>query len=135
MKTINVYLTFNGNCGQAMKFYEKCLGGELQIFPYAEGQGPKGRIMHARLGNGATALLASDSMPDHPFTPGNNFSVSVDYASDEEVKKCFTALCAGGKVTMAPQDTFWGAQFAMCTDQFGVQWMFNHDKWARATRP
>lgn len=133
MRTINVYLTFNGNCAKAMKFYEQCLGGELVMMPFSEAPMPemknmKDRVMHARLTKGNATLMASDTMPNHPFTPGNNFSVSVDCESDGEVDKFFHALSAGGKTTMAPEDTFWGARFAMCTDQFGVQWMFNHDK-------
>ncbi|MGZ3652874.1 MAG: VOC family protein [Bdellovibrionota bacterium] len=133
MKSINVYLTFNGNCAQAMKFYEKCLGGTLFMMPFSEAPMPemkqvKDRVMHARLTSGNATLMASDTMPEHTFTRGNNFSVSIDCASSDEVGKLFAALSAGGKVTMPPQDTFWGAHFAMCTDQFGVQWMFNHDK-------
>jgi PhnB protein len=31
MTTINAYLTFNGNCRQAMTFYRECLGGELTL--------------------------------------------------------------------------------------------------------
>ncbi|MGZ3712206.1 MAG: VOC family protein [Bdellovibrionota bacterium] len=133
MKTINAYLTFNGNCAQAMKFYEKSLEAELFMMPFNEAPMPemknmKDRIMHARLTKGNATLMASDTMPNHPFTQGNNFSVSIDCESSAEVDKLFKALSAGGKSTMDPQDTFWGAHFAMCTDQFGVQWMFNHDK-------
>jgi PhnB protein len=133
MKAINVYLTFNGNCAQAMKFYEKCLGGTLEMMPFADApmpemKGVKDRVMHARLANGAALLMASDTMPGHPFTIGTNASVSVDCASGAEVDQLFQALSAGGQCTMEPQDTFWGARFAMCTDRFGVQWMFNHDK-------
>ena len=28
---INTYLAFNGNCGDAFKFYEKCLGGKAEL--------------------------------------------------------------------------------------------------------
>jgi PhnB protein len=133
MKNIHVYLTFDGNCAQAMKFYEKCLGGTLQMMPFSEAPMPemksvKDRMMHARLSNGAATLMASDTMPGHPFAKGTNFSVSVDCGTGEEVDRLCAALAAGGKVTMEPQDTFWGARFGMCTVQFGVLWMFNHDK-------
>lgn len=140
MKSIQVYLTFNGNCGQAMKFYKECLGGELMMMPFSEmpagecegmnmkDANLKDRVMHARLTKGAATMMASDTMPGHAFNQGNSYSVSVDCASSDEVKKFHKALSAGGKSTMDPQDTFWGAHFAMCTDKFGVQWMFNHDK-------
>ena len=31
MTTINAYLTFNGDCREAMTFYKECLGGELTL--------------------------------------------------------------------------------------------------------
>jgi PhnB protein len=133
MKAAYVYLTFNGNAGPAMKFYAKCLGAELLAMPFSEApmpemKGVNDRVMHARLTKGALSIMASDTMPGHPFTPGTNFSISVDCESSDEVRKLHAALAAGGKSTMDPQDTFWGAHFAMCTDQFGVGWMFNYDK-------
>jgi PhnB protein len=59
MATVNIYLTFNGNCEEAFKFYQSVFGGE---FPYIgrfkdmpAGEGPKlkpgeeNRIMHVSL--------------------------------------------------------------------------------------
>jgi PhnB protein len=36
MTQINSYLTFNGNCREAMNFYKDCLGGELNLQTIAE---------------------------------------------------------------------------------------------------
>ena len=41
--------------------------------------------------------------------------------------KAFEALAAGGNVTSALRDTFWGAKFGMLTDAYGVSWMFHCD--------
>ncbi|CAN5732883.1 VOC family protein [soil metagenome] len=132
MKQINVYLTFDGNCKEAMTFYAEALGADVQLMPFGDmpqcPQGASERIMHARIAQGAAVLMASDTMPGMPFTQGNNFSVSVDSESVEEVDRLFAALGAGGKPTMPPQDMFWGAYFGMLTDRFGVNWMFNFDK-------
>ncbi len=132
MKDINTYLTFDGNCAQAMRFYEKCLKADLHMMPFSEMPGEvapesKNRIMHARLTKGTATLLASDTMPGHPYRPGNNFSISLNCESKQEVDDLVSQLKQGGNVTMTPQETFWGAYFAMLVDQFGVQWMFNHD--------
>ena len=77
MKQVNAYLNFDGNCRQAMKFYEKCLGAELELTTFGQmpGNTPKeaqDRIMHARLSNGSTLLMASDLMPGMPYNPGSN---------------------------------------------------------------
>lgn len=133
MKEIITYLTFDGNCKDAMQFYEKCLGAELQMMPFSDAPGgasgaAKDRVMHARLTKGSAKLMASDTMPGMPFQQGNNFSISIDCESTEEVDSLFGALAENGKPTMKPQDMFWGAYFGMLTDQFGINWMFNFDK-------
>lgn len=132
MKDMNPYLIFNGNCNEAMKFYEKSLNAELTMMPFSEGPdcppGSENRIMHARLSKGSVVLMASDTMPGMPFSAGNNFSISINCESTDEVKNFFTNLSEKGKVTMPLQDTFWGAYFGMLTDQFGINWMFNFDK-------
>jgi PhnB protein len=132
MKEIVTYLNFDGNCREAMEFYKKCLGAELYLMPFSEAPGDfpkeaKDRIMHARLTKGSTLLMASDTMPGMPFQQGNNFSVSMQCESLQEIERLFTALGEKGKVTMPLQDTFWGARFGMLRDQFGIHWMFNFE--------
>jgi PhnB protein len=133
MKDIVTYLNFNGNCRDAMKFYERCLGGELQMMPFSEAPGnhppeAKDRIMHARLTNGSAVIMASDTMPGMPVQQGTNFALTVNCQSQEELERFFNAMSEKGKVTMPLQDTFWGARFGMLTDQFGINWMFNYEK-------
>jgi PhnB protein len=133
MKEITTYLNFDGNCREAIKFYERCLGGELQMMPFSETpcnapKEAKDRIAHARLVNGSAVLMASDTMPGMPFNPGNNFSICVNCQSVEELDRSFTSLGENGRVTMPVQDTFWGARFGMLEDQFGIHWMFNFEK-------
>ena len=132
MKQITPYLFFNGNCRDAMNFYKQCIGGELTITTFGEGDPnarpeAKDRVIHARLERGPTLLMALDNMPEMPFTPGDNVSLSIACDSADEVKKAFTALSAGGKSIMAPADTFWNANFAMFNDKFGMHWMLNFD--------
>ncbi len=134
MNGIIAYLTFDGNCREAMKFYETCLGAELHLMPFSEMPGDfpkeaKDRIMHARLTKGPAILMASDTMPGMPFDRGkNNFSVSIGCESLQEIEKLFAAFSENSKVTMPLHDTFWGARFGMLTDQFGINWMFNFEK-------
>ena len=134
MKEINAYLIFNGNCREAMTFYQKCLGADLQMMPFSDMPGgkvppeAKDRVMHARLTKGPAVLMASDNMPGMPFQQGDNFSVSLNCDSVQEIEKLFSALSEKSKVTMPLQETFWAARFGMFTDQFGINWMLNLDK-------
>jgi PhnB protein len=136
MKATTVYLNFDGNCREAMRFYQRCFDGELFVMTFAEmpGGGAKeagDRLMHARLAsksNSTTILMASDIMPGMTLSQGNNFWVSVSCETAEETDKLFNALGENGRVVMAPQETFWSPRFAMLTDQFGDNWMLNFEK-------
>jgi PhnB protein len=141
MKGTNSYLIFDGNCREAMTFYQKCLGAEMQIMTFGETPGcddgnlpkeAKDRIMHACLTKGPAVLMASDNMPGMPFQQGNNFSINISCETLLEIEKTFAAFSENGKVTMPLQETFWAERFGMLTDQFGVNWMFNLEQPAQA---
>jgi PhnB protein len=130
MKTVTAYISFDGNCRQAMSFYQQCLRTELQLNPYPDAKGqpssdPAAKIMHSQLvREGSPILMAADSC-DGSLQPGNNFSVSIDCDSLDEADRLFAAFSQGGDVRMPLTDAPWGARFGMLTDQFGIQWMFN----------
>ena len=129
---LDAYLIFDGNCADAMRFYERTLGGKLEIMmTHAEApmaaQTPPGsadRILHARLVIDGRLLMASDSMVGQPYEGMNGFSVSLMYAKVADAKRVF-ALAKGGKVIMPLQKTFWVEAFGMLVERFGTPWMVN----------
>jgi PhnB protein len=137
MKGIAVYLIFDGNCREAMRFYARCFGAELYMMPYSEApptdafevsDEAKDRIVHSTLTKGSAVLMAADTLPGMPFQQGNNFSVSITCESLQEIESLFAALGENGKITMPLQDTFWEAHFGMLIDQFDIQWMLSFPK-------
>ena len=134
MAQINAYLHFNGNCREAMTFYQECLGGELTMQTVAEtptaSQMPpeaQQQIMHANLTRGGLTLMASDMMREAPLH-GNTISLMLYCSSEEEIDRCFASLSAGGTVNFPLTQQFWGAVYGELTDQFGLNWMLNFDK-------
>jgi len=133
MAQFEPYLSFDGNCAEAMRFYEKTLGAKLEMMmTHAEspmaGQTPPGsenRIMHARLNLDGRLLMASDDMPGHPYHGMHGFSLSLMYPTADAGRPIFDALSAGGQVTMPWQKTFWAEGFGMLVDRFGTPWMVN----------
>jgi len=129
---INAYLLFNGRCEEAFKFYEKCLGGKIEVmFPHAgtpaESQVPPewaNKIMHARMTVGSNVLMGSDAPPPHYHQPAG-FSVSLQTEDPAEADRLFQALAENGTVRMPIQKTFWAARFGMLVDRFGTPWMIN----------
>ncbi|TKG95542.1 VOC family protein [Puteibacter caeruleilacunae] len=136
MTTVNVYLTFNGNCEEAFNYYQSIFGGDFshvarfgEMPPNPECQVPEDqndKIMHISLPiSKETVLMGSDSSEAFgpPIVVGNNFSLSVNVGSQEEVDRIFNALADGGKVCMPVDKTFWGSYFGMLTDKFDINWM------------
>ncbi|HEX4205561.1 MAG TPA: VOC family protein [Ktedonobacteraceae bacterium] len=141
MTRINAYLGFNGNCREAMTFYQACLGGELTMQTFGESpmadQVPaeaKQNILHSSLTKGALVLLGSDmgSMGSEGFVKGNTITLCLDCSSEEEIQTFFTKLSAGGHITHPLKTEFWGGTFGDLTDKFGMNWMFSYDKNAQA---
>jgi PhnB protein len=133
MSQLEAYVFFDGNCAEAMRFYEKTLGGKIEMMmthaqaPTAE-QTPPGmgdRIMHARLVIDGRALMASDAMAGQPYGGMKGFALSLVYPSVPEAQRIFDALASGGKVHMPFQKTFWAEGFGMLVDRFGTPWMVN----------
>jgi PhnB protein len=121
MQSLTTYLTFDGNCREAMTFYAKCLGVELTMTTFSEAPGNTppdagDRIMHSRLLKGDTPILmASDLRPDQPgVQAGFNFSIAVECESVAEIDAMFAALSDGGKVEM-PLDECSGVRVSGCS--------------------
>lgn len=129
---LSPYLTFNGQCEAAFKFYERVLGGKIEAMithagtPAEEHVPPEWRekIMHARLTAGDTVLMASDAPPDRYQQP-KGISVSIHIKDVAEAERIFNALAENGTVHMPFEQTFWSPGFGMCADQFGIPWMVN----------
>ncbi len=134
MGQINPYLLFNGNCREAMKFYQGCFGGELSLMTIGESPAAKDmpadkhkQIMHARLNSDGVLLMAADGMGPSDTTPGGNISLSYTANSNKEIDTLFSKLSAGGKVLHAPKDEFFG-YYGDLKDKYGISWMLVHEK-------
>lgn len=130
MTQINAYLSFQGNCREAMTFYKECLGGELSLQTVAESpvasQCPAGvqhHILHGSLTKGGLLLMGSDMEGPGGFVQGNTVSLCVNCSSEEEINAFYSNLSAGGQILDPLGVKFWGDTFGVLTDKFGVRWM------------
>jgi PhnB protein len=135
MTQINTYLTFNGNCREAMSFYKDCLGGELTLQTIGESpiaakmpQQMKGYILHATLINEALIMMASDMVGNEGLIKGNAVSLMLNCSSDDAIRNYYSKLSEGGTATHPLEDSFWGALFGGLTDKFGNHWLLHFDK-------
>jgi PhnB protein len=131
MTKLNAYLFFDGNCAEAMTFYESVLRGKLELTKQGDSPEPApspesaDKIMYARLEFEEGVLMASDWLAPQPFEKRQGFSLALGTPSMEEGKRLFDELSAGGHVTMPFGKTFFSEGFGMLVDQFGTAWMVN----------
>lgn len=135
MTQINSYLTFNGNCREAMTFYKECLGGELTLqtigdSPIANKMPPqmKESILHAVLSKDTLIIMASDMVGEKGLIKGNSVSLMLNCSNDEEIETYYINLSAGGQPTHPLEISFWGALFGGLTDKYGNHWLLHFGK-------
>lgn len=137
---LNPYLLFNGQCEEAFKFYEKCLGGKIEAM-FTFGGSPMAqqvpaewgsKVMHACLKIDGMSLLGSAPPPGRYQQP-QGFSVSLSVKEPAETERIFNALAENGTVQMPIQKTFWSVRFGMLVDQFGIPWILNCEQAAVQT--
>ncbi|HTD66262.1 MAG TPA: VOC family protein [Candidatus Limnocylindria bacterium] len=129
---VQSYLFFDGRCEEAVEFYHKALGAEVEMLmrfkdspePPQPGCSPgdPNKVMHASFRIGETTVMASDGeCQGKPSFQG--FALSLTLPTEAEVERLFAALSEGGQVQMPLTKTFFSPRFGMVADRFGVSWM------------
>jgi PhnB protein len=129
---IQPYLFFGGRCDEALDFYKKALGAEVEMrmgfdespHPMPEGMlspGFEKKVMHSQFRIAGNLVMASDgcSPADGGF---HGFSLAYQVPSEDAADRAFNALAEGGEVTMPLSKTFWSPRYGMLKDRFGVHW-------------
>jgi|SRR6185436_883618 len=134
MAQINSYLTFSGNCREAMTFYKECIGGELTFQTIGESplsekmpEKMKDCILHSTLIKKDLVLMASDMVGEKGLVKGNAVALMLNCSSEKEIKNTYKKLSEGGEQTHQLENTFWGALFGDLTDKFGNHWLLHFD--------
>ena len=127
---LNPYLTFDGNCAEAMEFYAEVFGGQIGMLMHVRDSpvaaempdGVQDQVMHAQLQVGDRILMASDNVMGSYERP-EGVTIRAGFDDVDEAKRVFARLAQDGEVTMEFAPTFWSAGFGMCRDRYGVPWM------------
>jgi PhnB protein len=129
---ITPYLFFGGRCAEALEFYRKSLGAEVEtVMRYDESPQPpppgflaagfEKKIMHALFRIGGVPLMAADGRDDKSKSDGVWLALTLPTEAD--CRRAFDALADGGIVQMPLTKTFNSPCFGMVTDRFGLGWM------------
>jgi PhnB protein len=130
------FLLFDGDCAEAMRFYQTCLGGELRITELGEtpmaAEHPAeqhGKVVHAYLKSGPIEFTATDWVhPTRQRKHGNNVGMFVNGGTSEELRAIFGKLAVG-----APEESLDDLRpmpfgtYGHLVDAYGIQWFFQGD--------
>ncbi|QDH79746.1 VOC family protein [Echinicola soli] len=133
MSRIITYLTFNGNCLEAMRFYQACLGGTLEFQTVEESplsdnlpSAFKKYILHATLNHGRAILLGTDMVSEKGLKKGNSISMMIDCDSENEIRTYLSNLLEGGKLIAPLEENYWGTLFGEVKDKFENYWLLRY---------
>jgi PhnB protein len=132
---LHTYLNFGGNCEEAFRFYEKNLGGKIEMMmrygdqpdPQNVQPGTEKYVLYLNMAIGETQLMGSDVPPER-FQPMRSVYLSLAVDSSEEAERIFKLLGDGGDVFMPMEETFFAYRFGMLRDRFGTSWMILHQR-------
>jgi PhnB protein len=120
MHTVTPHLTCAG-AAAAIEFYKRAFQAE----EVARMAAPDGKLMHAMVRIGDSAVMLVDEFPDYgavgPKTlKGSPVTLHL-YVNDVDtfVRR---AVDAGAKITMPLADMFWGDRYCQLEDPFGHRW-------------
>jgi uncharacterized glyoxalase superfamily protein PhnB len=120
MHTITPHLVCAG-AANAIEFYKEAFGA-VEVDRLA---GPDGKLMHAMLRIGDSALMLVDEFPEMgargPQALGGT-SVTIHLSVPDVDASFARAVKAGAAVRMPVMDMFWGARYGLVADPFGHQW-------------
>lgn len=133
MLKATAHLHFDGSCSEALKFYEKCLGGKT-TFVMTWGESPMGKdmpaemskkIIHARFEFGDQFFTADDPPPKFYSKP-QGLEVLLLFQDPSKAESVYNAMSVNAKEIRMPfAKTFWSPGFGQFVDQFGIPWMIN----------
>lgn len=126
---LNPYLMFDGNCREAMGFYQSVFGGSLKSMTFGEvddscPKAVRDNIMHSSLITEELVLLGSDNPDPHPVGSGN-ISLALNGTDEQRLTELFNQLSEGGKIVIPLEKQMWGDLFGVVSDRFGIDWMVN----------
>ncbi|MBC9909767.1 VOC family protein [Chitinophaga varians] len=132
MIQISAYLTFDGNCREAMGFYRECLGGQLTFRTVGETdpvealpEPVRNAVIQATLVSGDLVLTGSDMVGEEGLIKGNTVSLLLHCNTEEETRACYRKLAVGGVASYPLQDTVAGGLFGVLTDKYGHHWLLS----------
>ncbi len=126
------YLNFNGNCAQAIEFYEKVFCAKAMTLYYKDtakfdpsftiDKGKENWVMHSNMNLPDGEMIQFADCADNGKAVGTNICIQLNYKTADEVKATYMALKDGARIICDAQPTFYSPMYAELVDKFGIRW-------------
>ena len=135
--TLTPYINLAGNAEEVLNFYQGVFGGKTEIMRWSEmppnpkmpvTEETRNKVMHAALTiRDNVTIYLSDSLMGEESAVNNNVYIHMRFDSEDELRKAYAALSAGGKVNMPVDTTFWGSVYGDLIDKYGTGWQLEYE--------
>ena len=127
--SLNAYLMFEGNCREALTFYQNVFGGDLNLMTYGDMDAScpaatKDNIMHGQLMGCESELMAADYPEESPLGVGR-INLALSGTDEPKLRKMYEGLSEGGKIQVPLEKQVWGDLYGAFTDKYSISWMVN----------
>ncbi len=126
------YISFNGNCEEAVNFYQTVIGGKINSIRYSElpkeetaviSDQWKDKIMHCSLTfEDGNAIYFGDAWENDPVRFGSNSTIHLEVGNEKDVYDFVEKLSEEGVISMPAAKTFWNSVYGSLVDKFGISW-------------
>jgi PhnB protein len=131
------FLLFDGNCAEAMAFYQSCLGGDLTITKVGDtpmkaqiSSELHDRVAYAHLKSNTLEFSGTDWLhPTRTRKPGNTLGMYVNGGDYGQLREIFDRLAVGADRALLDdlQDLPFGI-YGHLADRYGMHWFFRGER-------
>lgn len=132
LKAMEIYLITDGNGLEAIEFYKKALGAEVEQVNLYKDFLPdcpadlENFVMNAQFRLNGQRFMLSDNNPEMPYTVGDNITVALITDDAETARDVYEKLSQDAKqITMELQAVPWSPAYGSLQDKFGIHWQVN----------
>ena len=130
--TFDVFLNFDGDCSDALRFYSEVFRLEMPTHIMTYGENPEGglegsndRILYASMPIFGCNVMFSDCPAGSTYVKGTNIALTLGTSDEAEITRIYKSLSEGGEVQMPLEKTFFSELYAMVTDKFSITWQLS----------
>jgi len=123
-------ISFQGNCNEALEFYQQAIGAQLKSIhrfgPDAPADFkatitlPDDFVMNSELIIDGQPVMMTDGGAETPKS--GHFSMTLLKDTEEQAHQTFNALAQGGTIVQNMKPVFWASIYGVVQDKFGLEW-------------